>query len=121
MNRKHRRAVTKRARLNQRKAQHPEADLDQNWAIVAGWCAGEEELEKAKKLSHDAVIEQLGDRRTGGVQWNITWGLEATERLNMLTRDTSDEIALSHYRRLRALIREHGGGIVIAMAPGGKS
>lgn len=85
--------------------------------VIAGWCIDEPDaIEDCKRGTHDAVIELLGDRRTGGVGWLIGEP-GSTDAVEELKRDETDPALLAHYRHLCALVREHGGRIVLAMAP----
>lgn len=88
------------------------------WSIVAGWCQSEAELDETRQETHDTVIRLLGARRRGGVRW--AWYPDrddAYEALDQLTEGASPELS-DHYRQLRGLLREHGGILVLAMAPG---
>lgn len=83
-------------------------------AIVAAWCADETDLTEAKQVSHDQVIARLGDARTGGVRWSISTGADALERLTILEREGGE----GPLTELRTRLIDHGGILVLAMAPG---
>lgn len=93
--------------------------LGGEYGMVAGWCAGTGELDAAKQATHDAVIEMLGDRRLGGVTWRIFDGPdECNGALDQLQARAAQGPEADHYRRLRAMVREYGGFIVMAFALG---
>jgi hypothetical protein len=106
--------MTSRRATKRRRAEK----ADEWLGVVAGWCAGDDDLEEAKKRSHDLVIDMLGSRRRGGVRWQIARGADATTVLDKMTEGELDPVLLDHYRRIRGLLRENGGIVVLAMAPG---
>lgn len=86
--------------------------------LVAGWCDDTDAaLEESKKRSHDILIELMGDKRRGGVTWRIFSGDAATQTLATLFEGASLEES-NHYRRIGGLLREFGGRLIIATAPG---
>lgn len=88
-------------------------------AIHVGWCDGsDEKLEIAKRFGHDFVIEQLGDRRLGGVIWRLFQGDGALKTIDMLTSSTQSTRLRESYSRIRVLLTTEGGMLVISSAPG---
>lgn len=112
------RAERRRSERAQKKRHHvhPEGD----YGTQPGWFATLDDLEEAKKLSHDLLIASMGDRRTGGVQWRYWTGDDATRVLRDYTTTggpwKADEWDI--LRRIRAHLREYGGYLIIAMAEG---
>lgn len=108
--RRHRKAAAR-----QRRRAH-EAD----YGVMVGWCKTEAELDEARRLLHDGVIDMMGARRRGAVTWRWETGDDADQLLAKLVQGTAtgDQAILSHYRRVRAHLREYGGIVVVAMAPG---
>lgn len=88
--------------------------------FVVGWCDADEgpDYETALKGTHDALIKLMGTERVGGVGWQVVGLPQANDVLDTLTEGTETQELLDHYRHLRALLREHGGYLVIARAPG---
>lgn len=105
-------------------AKHPSArlpvqiDPDQPYGIVTGWCQDEDALPETRRDTHDRLVKLMGDQRTGGVQWQWWEGDAATETLEGMKIDTTDPSLSDMYRRISGLLRERGGLLVIAMAPG---
>lgn len=87
-------------------------------ATLVGWCADEEHLTEARGATHDALIDLMGDRRRGAVGWKWKTGQEARDLLNEFTTNETSQPLLDHYRHLRGMLREYGGWIVVAYAPG---
>lgn len=85
--------------------------------VIVGWAATVADLEDAKRQTHDAVIEMLGPARRGGVTWRISSGDQANAVLHDFLEDATPEQA-NHYRRVRGMLREYGGYVVVASAPG---
>lgn len=106
------RAATRRAQ----RAFAPDAQV----ATLTGWCAAEEDLDDCRHLLHDQLIEQLGTRRRGPVQWTWSTGPSAIEQIEVLLAPIDGEPAsleLSDlYRQILGLLREFGGFVVTAMA-----
>lgn len=94
--------------------------VPENSATVMGWCADEDSLDQAKKSTHDILIGLLGDRRRGGVSWIIESGTPAAEVVSKFIEsgweDGGDYRELTHYRQVKAHLREHGGFVVVAVA-----
>lgn len=90
----------------------------ENMGTIVGWCASEADLTDAREALHDALIKLMGDQRTGSVFWVWREGQHAHELLNQVAVDERSQEILDHYRRVRAHLREYGGFVVIAMAPG---
>ena len=91
-------------------------------AIVAAWCAGEEDIIEANKATHDALIRMLGPRRRGGITWRVYVGEAAMDTVGRMAGapGNSPELA-NYYRRIRAMLREQGGCLVVASAPAVRS
>lgn len=101
-----------------RRARHTD---DEEWGVQAGWCASDDELEEAKKQTHDRLISQLGARRRGGVRWIVLEGMPTRRKAGELMIGIAPDSLHGHYyRRIQGLLREYGGLLVIAMAPGRK-
>ncbi len=97
----------------------PRPGEDVGYSVLAGWCAGEGDLEEAKRATHDALLELMGDRRRGGVQWRICpAGEKADAAMAMLWEGGVAPELSDHYRRLEGHLREYGGILVVAMAKG---
>src|SRR5690348_6345193 len=64
---------TRRARARRHSRQHDPLDF----CTRVAWCQSDDDLDLAKKLTHDAVIESLGARRRSGVSWRIATGATA--------------------------------------------
>lgn len=85
--------------------------------VIVGWC-DVDHVEEAKKQTHDTLIELMGDTRTGGVSWRlIDDPLLALSQLDAM-REGADEPHIELYDKVAGFIREHGGVLVIATAPG---
>lgn len=108
------RLEAKRARADECGRIVPEGD----YAITAGWFGTLADLEKAKRQSHDILVEMMGDRRSGPVHWRW-WesGDGADEALRVLSEAAAPH-ELDHYRRVRAHLREYGGFVIVALAKG---
>jgi hypothetical protein len=104
-----------RATKRRRRAERHDATEE---AFVAAWCAGEDDIVEANKATHDALIRMLGARRRGGTTWRVYVGGDALRVLGMMlgAPGNSTELA-NYYRRIRALLREQGGYLVVASAP----
>lgn len=96
-------------------------------ATIVGWCESEDQVEGLKRSTHDAVIRQLGAARRSGVAWRIAQGAGASDLLAVLANpddkaghgpDVTSQELHDYYRRLRGLLREYGGFIVVAIAEG---
>lgn len=96
---------------------HP-ARNDATYGVLACWCATEADLPSARRQSHDALLKMLGNLRTGGVEWRTYEGQDAKDALSVLYEDNTSAALSDYYRRLGGLLREHGGCLVVAMAPG---
>lgn len=113
------RAEARRQERSRAKAQRQptwDGTTPEGWGTTAGWC-DEASIELAKKQTHDTLIALMGDRRIGGVQWRIHTGQEAVEALGVLRKGATGEHA-DYYRQIGAHLREYGGYLVVAMAPG---
>ena len=91
------------------------------FGMMVAWCDGTvANIKEAQATTHDALLAQMGNRRTGGVAWRIydaAEGRVVVERL-IETADVGDTAIRGYYRRLLALLREHDGNLVVAYAPG---
>lgn len=87
-------------------------------AVQAGWCATEAELTEARRATHDSLIAQLGPARRGGVSWMFETGEQAVALLDEVAKDPPSSVHADYFRQMRACLREYGGWIVVAMAPG---
>lgn len=119
--------TTRAERRRQARAERKNRDrirpVDGDYGIQPGWFAGPDHLEEAKRLSHDLLIESMGDRRTGPVQWLIWEGEAAKATLAKLRNEWRDGQPLTAdeaetFRQLAAHFREYGGCLIVAMAEG---
>jgi hypothetical protein len=93
-------------------------DHDGDVAFMVAWSSADPaDLEAARKDTHDRLIGWLGSRRTSGVTWSHFSGDGAREQLSRLSaNETAGSDQWNYYRRLRGLLREYDGFIVIAYA-----
>lgn len=92
---------------------------DHALALHIGWCANELDLEETKTLVHDALIAQMGDARTGGVTWHIYDGTAAVGVIcELLALPDNDESLADDYLNVAQHLRDDGGILVVATAPG---
>lgn len=87
------------------------------YGTQVAWCREESDLPETRQKTHDALIEDMGDRRRGGVQWRQYTGKDAVDALAQMTVD-ADMVAADYYRRIGAHLREYGGWLVLALAAG---
>lgn len=87
--------------------------------------ADADEIELAKKASHDALIEAMGSRRRGGVEWLIVEEPGPRDRIvaDMAANPGMVEQALegvaASFGSVIEWFRDHPSGVlVIAIAPG---
>jgi len=117
-NRKARRAHDRQHRRDDRRRRRL-ADLGhEHWvSMMPAWCATADDLPDARQQTHDALIELLGSARRSGVRWRQVNGDDAVTLLNHLAsgQDSRPEW-LDLIRRLRGMLREYGGWIVVAEA-----
>lgn len=99
--------------------------LPDDVGLIIGWAPDEAALPEARQKTHDALIMAMGPLRLGGggVSWRQVTGDSASEVLSSMTREEYEEHGgraeyLDNFRRLRAHLREYGGWLVIATAPG---
>lgn len=90
-------------------------DPDATYAVQPAAVADADDeaaIQEARRQSHDALIEGLGDKRRSGVQW-LQWnGLDAIEMLDKHLDDGRQE-----WQNLRRYLVDHPrGALVIAMA-----
>ena len=69
---------------------------DVGWAVTFAACATEADLDAARRVSHDRLIEMTGRHRRGGVMW--TWKA-ATEAEAWLRTSTGAERWREYQRR----------------------
>lgn len=108
--------MSNRLRSIRRSRPRYDPDADYYCRFAATRTTREDDIEEAKKATHDAVIEDLGDTRSGGVVWLIRKGDE-----RFTTLDEIDDVQ-GPQGDLRAFMRRFPlGALVIAMAPARKS
>lgn len=103
--------------MTSRSAQRRRRCVELEESFVVGWCAGEEEITAANKETHDALLLLLGDRRRGGVTWRVFVDDQALGVIDRLLGAAVGPEMANHYRRLRGMLREFGGCLVVASAP----
>lgn len=91
---------------------------DEHCGVLFGWCATKDDLPDARRQTHDLLIKLMGARRTGPVSWVWWTGDEAHQALDRAAEGELRTEHLANYRQLRAHLREWGGYIVLATAPG---
>lgn len=97
----------------------PRKPRDNRVGVLIGWAHTEADLPEARQATHDQLISLMGAGRTGGVTWRQATGTDALSMLAAAAVDTPiDSELFDHYRRLRAMLREYGGWLVLASAPG---
>lgn len=68
---------------------------------------------------HDNLVASMGKARVGLVSWRIIRGADrATEALDRMRHPDATEAELETCDKVDALMREHGGYLIIATAPG---
>lgn len=99
---------------------HVDLDPDEDVAVVPAWCADlPDAVAEAKQATHDAVVALLGAARRGPVRWQLHEPPAAYEVLAALASSGPwDAESSAYHRGLRAHLREYGGLLVIAYAPG---
>ena len=94
---------------------------DDEVAVQICWCSLER-IDDAKAQTHDMVVERLGDRRTGAVSWIVAQSVDDAHRIVDDLVDPAhgpmSEGEANYYRQVRAHLREWGGTVVVAVAPG---
>ena len=94
--------------------------------VVLAWCAIDpDSVEETKRTTHDAIVHLMGDRRSGPVQWRVLDPDEGNLALDAMIENPgvdplTDEL-FNYYRQLRGCLREHGGFLIVASAPGRKT
>lgn len=112
-----------------RRRPHLELELalagDDWYGVQPAWCAGlPADVAEAKRLTHDQLISTMGARRTGGVRWVVAGDVDESYRLVEIIASNEGaaapltELEGNYVRQLRAHLREYGGLIVVALAPG---
>lgn len=104
--------MSKTSRRPRRAARH----LD--YGIQLGWCESAADLDTVRRETHDTLIANMGHARTGGVSWSIVTGDDAFKRLSTLFEHSPSPEHSESYRRIRGMLREYGGFLVIASAAG---
>lgn len=94
-----------------------ELPTDSDFGVAAAWCSGLEAVEETKKRTHDNLLELMGDRRVGPVQWLIERGDAARKVLDMLRPGAAVKLA-DYYDGIEARLKEFGGLLVVAIAEG---
>lgn len=114
-----RRAERRRHQIEAKRARHAHhIDNASDYGMVAGWAGDVGDLDEARREGHDILVRLMGSARTGAVKWSCTQGTAAFEQLDLLEDRDSEGGVLDIYRRIRRLLIDHGGWLVIAMAPG---
>lgn len=92
-------------------------DPDAEYGVIPAWCA-HDAIDEAKQRTHDTLIQLMGPTRAGAVHWRISSTIaDAHEMLDVLVPDSAPEF-LDVIRQIRGHLREYGGHVVIALAPG---
>lgn len=90
--------------------------------MLTGWCLDETDLPDARRKLHDALVGFMGDKRTGPVTWRWWSDSEAVDQLRKMRAGGIPRGAdADQERRVAACLREYGGYLVVAMAPGKRS
>ncbi len=117
-NRRRQRALHKGRTDRDRKAR-PKFEVPQgNYAVQMGWVEDEDALEEGRMVTHDSLIELMGDTRTGGVHWSWAEGLDALAMLDVLERNNRDPRWADYAAQIRGRLTTVGGWLVVAIAPG---
>lgn len=101
-----------------------DADPRGYWETSTGWSPDEDGCEKVMVMTAKMVRERLGPRRTGEVQFTVVAGDQARAHLADLRsklvelKGPESEVMANHYRRIGAQLREYGGVVITALAPG---
>jgi hypothetical protein len=85
-------------------------------ALQVSWCASDAELAETQRRSHDTLVELMGERRRGGVRWQMFTGLQALKAISNLEQQTRDPVVFESYEQVRQLLSEYGGIMVVASA-----
>jgi hypothetical protein len=93
-------------------------DADGDYGVQPAWFHTLDDLEEAKKATHDAVIEQMGDQRIGPVRWGWWTGAEARQQLAVMQRGPMDPQQADYYAQIGAHLTKWGGYFIVAMAEG---
>lgn len=114
------RRAERRRQQRARHAANVDVVLPGDYAVTVGWCSGVDDLDEARAKLHDSLIAMMGDQRSGPVEWRWWEGQAAHRNLDRLAAAaaSADQPIRDHYRRVRAHLREWGGIVVVAMAPG---
>lgn len=88
------------------------------YGVQTAWFHTLADLEEAKKASHDALIEQMGDQRIGPVQWRWWTGDDAFAQLAVMRRGPLDPEQADYYRAIGEHLTKWGGYLIVAAAEG---
>lgn len=79
-------------------------------ATWCAWAADETVLDEAKRKTHHELVEMLGSRRRGPVEWRVYAMPAASTALHILSdQHGDDDLGLA-----RDLLNEYGGLLVVA-------
>lgn len=98
-------------------AAHRVCDDGELSGVQPAWCLDETDLDEARRLTHDGLVGAMGRMRTGPVSWRWYKGADANAAISSLMEDT-DENMRTYLRAIRGKLREYGGLLVLATAPG---
>lgn len=104
-------------RRQARAAARTTCTISADHGVVPAWCATEDDLETTRQQTHDILVQLMGDRRVGRVSWRWWTGPAAEQSLGILGQGATGENA-EYYRQIGAHLRQYGGFLVVAMAPG---
>lgn len=117
-NRRRQRALRKGRPHRERKAQSKFELPEGDYAVQMGWVEDEDALEEGRMVTHDSLIDLMGDTRTGGVRWSWAEGVEALAMLDVLESNSTDPRWADYAAQIRGRLTTVGGWLVVAMAPG---
>lgn len=100
-----------------------ELDFDDGSAHCTklAWARSAEDVDVAKQRLHDRLIAEMGDQRIGPVSWQVAEGATALAVLRIITdaeKRSCTKAELDEYGKVETLLRDEGGHLVIASAPG---
>jgi hypothetical protein len=87
--------------------------------VTVAWCSDEAELGETRQLTHDHLVELMGDTRAGPVHWQWYGEKAALETVGNLLANAwaaKDDPAAAEYATIMGLIAAEGGFLVIASA-----
>lgn len=96
--------------------------LSDDFGCVAAWAAGDDVVDETRKRTHDTLVTLMGAARCGPVAWqhHAAGTTSCDAALASLFLGAPSQEHSDSYRRIQGLLREEGGYLVIAMAPGRK-